>query len=752
MKKHFGLRLQSVILCLIILLSVPFYCGIAVSAEDIKIDSDVLEDAYTTTIPELQIGETIDPDKSYEYVESTLFKEAGQEMWNMTKRGDFTATAGQTVSGHSAVKLTTSSVNTTSEIYFWNDKASGGRTPFGPLFGSVETDGYNGISLWISKPKSNKATKINVFIGSMFRGYWPNSKVGFYTYSLSLPKGEFEGYVHLPFSGFVNTAGTVYNSSTKPNFIGFRYPTNQNYTAELYVGELSLYREGTAGKTDAGLINIGRGYELDADKEYMFYDAIDFNKADDAVWARGKNIGFTVETGITDSDFVPEGADSSVKLSTDGTGGYAELYYWNERNVTDRTTNGMLFGTRININYFDGLRLWLKAPENESYSTVTIILGRMGTGYWPSSAVGFFTYTVTIYGGFEGYVNIPFENFLNNQRTSIPVYDYNFIAFKYAESGKATDLYVSDLQIYGEKNSNAYNTKPVGVQLDTTKDYELLPSLTFADASQKMWNETKIAGMTVTPKITDAEYIPSKGKTSINIHTDGTVPSPNVYYWNEKNSDDRVSHGLLFGDVDCTEYEGIRFWLKIAPENTYSTLTMYLGQMGKGYWPNNATGFFEYVINIPDGGFEGYVNIPFALFENKKGEALYKELLNFLGFKYNEAGLKVTDFWISDLSLYRVAVSGQKPSDESIIIPGKDLQDAAGDIILADGTVTDDIGDKYSGELKKTEEMKTQSEKNKNSGFSIWWIVIPVIAVVALALIFFIFILIKKRKNGQAQL
>lgn len=746
MKKRFGYRLQAIAISLVMLLLVSLYGGMIASAEDIIIDSDVLEDSYVTKVPAPDMGEEIEPDKSYEYVESTLFKEAGQEMWNMTKRGDFTAVAHQKVSSHNTVKLSTSKANTTSELYFWNDKAAGGRSSFGPLFGSYESSKYDGISIWISKPKSNKADKINIFIGSMYRGYWPNSKVGFYTYSLSLPKGEFEGYVHLPFSGFVNTAGTVYDPATKPNFIGFRYPSNQNYIADLYVGELSLYREGNGGKCDAGLINIGRGYELDSDIEYMYRSATDFNASDDEIWARAKNIGFTVKTGITDKKYIPNGGKSSIKLSTDGSGGYAELYYWNEKNATDRTTNGILFSNKINMNYFEGIRFWIKVPETSGYSTVNLMLGRMSTGYWPSSKVGFYTYTVTVYGGYEGYINIPFKNFLNNNRTSLTPTDFNFIGFKYSESGLASELYISDLQVYGKKNANAYKTKQIGVQLDPTKKYEILPSLTFEDASQKMWDETKIAGMIATPRITDKAYIPSEGKTSVNIHTDGTVPSPNVYYWNEKNADDRISHGMLFGDVDCTEYEGIRFWLKIAPQNTYSTLTMYLGSMGKGYWPNNATGFFEYTIHIPDGGFEGYVNIPLSLFENKKGVTLSAKLLNFIGFKYNEAGLKVSDFWISDLSLYRVAVAGQTVADDSIIISGKDLQKENGDVVLPDGTVADEIGGKYTGKLKKPKKDTVSQNKNGIS-FGVLWIVIPSIILVVLAAVLVFFILKKRAKR-----
>lgn len=746
MKKRFGYRLQAIAISLVLLLLFSLYGGIIASAEDIIIDSDVLEDSYVTKVPAPDMGEEIDPDKSYEYVESTLFKEAGQEMWNMTKRGDFTAVAHQKVSGHNTVKLSTSKANTTSELYFWNDKAAGGRSSFGPLFGSYESSEYDGISIWISKPKSNKADKINIFIGSMYRGYWPNSKVGFYTYSVGLPRGEFEGYIHLPFNGFVNTAGTVYDPAAKPNFIGFRYPNNQNYTADLYVGELSLYRDGNGGKCDAGLINIGRGYELDSDTEYMYRSATDFNASDDVIWARAKNIGFTVKTGITDKKYIPNGGKSSIKLSTDGSGGYAELYYWNEKNATDRTTNGILFSNKINMNYFEGIRLWIKVPETSGYSTVNLMLGRMSTGYWPSSKVGFYTYTVTVYGGYEGYINIPFKNFLNNNRTSLTPTDFNFVGFKYSESGLASELYISDLQVYGKKNANAYTTKPIGVQLDETKKYELVNSFTFADASQKMWNESKIAGMIATPRITDKKYIPSEGKTSVNIHTDGTVPSPNVYYWNEKNSDDRISHGMLFGDVDCTQYEGIRFWLKIDAENTYSTLTMYLGSMGKGYWPNSATGFFEYTIHIPDGGFEGYVNIPLTHFENKKGVSLSAKLLNFIGFKYNEPGLKVSDFWISDLSLYRVAVGGQAAKDDSIIISGKDLQKENGDVVLPDGTVADEIGGKYTGILKKPK--KDTVSKNINGiSFGVLWIVIPIIVLVVLAAALIVSFILKKRSK-----
>lgn len=698
------------------------------------------------------VGAQIDKNKDYEIVNSTLFNEAGQEVWDLTKQGKISVTALQNKNNHRTVKLTTQEGAKGGEIYFWNEKAPAlpeekleGRTPFGKLFPGYDASEYEGIRIYLNKAETTQSVKIQVLFGKMSKGYWPSSSTGFFIYELQLPKKAFEGYAYLPFSEFVNAAGAKLNSAN-PNFIAFKYSVSYAETMDICVGELGLYRVGKDFVTDTGELNIGVGTGLKTNTEYLLYESLIFNNSTVKDWELAKLSGFQVTPNYTANGYYPKDAKNSIKLSSIGKSKYPEAFFWNDKYKDGSRPIGILFGTNINIDDFDGIRLWVKTDKSNPYALFTVMIG--SKAYYQSDAQGgYYSYNIVIDGGFEGYVNIPFENFVNLNGDSVEVKNFNFIAFKHGEGAYVeSDIYVADLNLYGLKANNTWTHKNIGVQLDENKKYELLESKIFADASQVMWEQTKVSGIKATAGITDSKYIPKEGKTSVNIHTTGERSSPEIYYWNEFSDGDRRTHGRFWGDTDCTKYDGVRFWIKIDENNTYSKLTVSLGQMFTGYWPKADVGFFSYDIVIPRGGFEGYVNIPFSYFVNNKGEVLNAEKLNFMVLKYNETGFKETDMWISDLIMYREARKEDKPADDSIIVDGSELQV---EHIRPDGTIDDTIGKTYI--IKDTATQENEADENKTpveTEFNLLWIIILAAAVLVLAVVgVLIVLIIKKRKN-----
>ncbi len=779
MKTTHCLKKATVILLTVIMLICPLYCGVTASAAGVKIDSDKLEDIMNPT--PFTVGEYVDPDKTYEFVESTLFNEAGQEVWGLAEiQTGVTVKANQQISGHNAVKITTDKEalpeSKSPYIYFWNravnaKNSSAQRSKIDALFASTDITQYEGIRIWMNKPETNKYSKIQISIGYLTSSVWIGNNE--YSYSLDLPTTDYEGYVYIPFSkikmgatplnvGMQYTNGSL-NQVRAINYIGFRY-SGQN-DSDIYFGELALYREGNRGIENSGKLRVGKGVQLDSSKEYVYLDALDFNKSTDEIWADAKISGITVKTGIT--DLRPSDAKSSIKLSTTATSNTPEVYYWNDKYTGGRRTYGSLFGSTTDLNDYEGVRFWLKAAD-DGYTTFTVMLGNMYTGYWPTvkeaespkvntKEANFYSYTIVVNDGFEGYVNIPFENFVDLLGRSLPIKDFNYIAFKVGDNYKqATDFYISNLQVYGLKKTveeGEKDGKTIGVLLDESKKYEIVPSLVFNDSTQALWDQSKIMGMEVTVGITDPAFVPKAGKKSVKLHTTGEKASPDIYYWNEYSlgTDGRRTHSKFWGSTDCTAYEGIRLWIKIPEDNTYSKLQIYLGQMYAGYWPSEKRGgFYAYQIEIPRGGYEGYINLPFDSFVNGLGQALEAKNINFIAFKYNESGFKVSDLYISDLSLYRVSLPTIDTAPDSEIISGDTFEVIP--VTKPDGTVVDDMGNEYNDTEKEKgdkDDEKDTDAKGEKGGFNALWIIIPV-GILLIAAIIFLVIFLKKKKEEKA--
>ena len=144
-----------------------------------------------------------------------------------------------------------------------------------------------------------------------------------------------------------------------------------------------------------------------------------------------------------------------------------------------------------------GIRVWVKTGENNPYSLITVMIG--SKPYYQSEAQGgYYSYNLVIYGGYEGYVNIPFKNFVNLKGESVEVKDFNYIAFKYGENAYVkSDIYLSDLQVYGFKENETFTQENVGIQIDPNKNYEIIESTLFSEAGQEVWDLTKNGKITV---------------------------------------------------------------------------------------------------------------------------------------------------------------------------------------------------------------------------------------------------------------
>ncbi|MBO5200501.1 MAG: hypothetical protein J6B93_04390 [Clostridia bacterium] len=764
MKSTFKIKLSALLLVVVMLLTGPLYCGTNAFAADSLVDTDIFEDYLKPAVP--TTGAQIDPNKSYEYVQSNFFNEAIKELWDMGKRGGFEAFTDIEMGNRTVTNLKYDGSTAGPFIYFWNDKlenyeAGGKRLAYAQLFPGTDPTQYDGLCFWISKPASNKNSKLVIQTGAAHAGYWPshNGKdENYFSYNVFLPSGDFEGYIYIPFEDIKTTHTQQVLNPTGLNFMGFRYTNANGKVSDLYIDDLCLYREGEGGTTSVGQPSTGKGVQLDSNKEYIYIDSVIFNNATAETWALAKKSCFDVTPGITDVH--PDGVKTSVKFHINPlkNSPYPEAYFMNASDPTKNAPIGALFGSGMDFSTYEGLRVWLKSDPNSPHTTFTISIGNMYVGwYGDSKSADFFSYNVVIYKGFEGYVYIPFDRFVNKDGVSIDANRrkaLSWIAFRGNDQLTLADntIYLADLSLYGVKGVAEEPDNTVGVQLDPNKKYELIPSLTFGDAVQKQWDETKKAGIIPTAGITDKEYTPDNGMSSVNLHTDGTVPYAELYYWYENDSTNRLPHSQLWHDITTKDFEGIRFWIKMDENNTYSKLSVMIGSMFTGYWPGE-TGFFSYDLNIPRGGYEGYVNIPFSAFVNKAGAAYDGHSPNFLAFKYNETAYKVTDVWISDLSIYREAVTVKPTVPGGTVIGGDKLQPT--EKPEADGTVTDDMGTDYNEDFFAGQNNGNSSQKPGDAqaeGFNWMLVIIPAAALLVLAAAFIIFfIILKKKKKGNAE-
>lgn len=667
MKNKFWIKLQAVVLCLAMLIGSFMLNSLMVWADDVFVDADDLDDNYFVPI-KASLGYEIDPNKDYEIVESTLFNEAGQEVWDLAKIGKIKVKAQQTVSGHSVVKFTTDSNSKGGEVFFHNEKSpelinnnksEGKRTSLGRLFPGYKATEYKGIRIYLNKAKTNQIVTLQVMSGYMFKGYYPSDSVGFYTYELRLPKKAFDGYIYLPFEDFKNKTGAQL-STDDPNFIAFKYAVSTPTETDIYVGELGLWREGDGGIKNTGNLNIGIGEELKSGGEYMFYTSRLFNKAKARDWADAKLSGFTATPEYTENGYYPNDAQGSLKLSTTAASANPEAFFWEQSPDGSSKSKGILFSKDINITDYDGIRIWVKAEANNPYSLVTLMIGTKAY-YQSEEKGGYYSYNLVIDDGFEGYVNIPFENFVNLKGESLPVDNFTYIAFKHAENAYVESyIYFSNLQVYGLKANDTFKDKQVGAKIDSSKKYEIVESTLFNKAGQEVWDLTKIGKITV-----NAQQSINKHK-AVKLTTSDSARGGEIYFWNEmspalpeENLDGRTPLGKLFTGYNATEYSGIRLYVNKGSTEQSITYQVLIGSMGKGYWPREKVGFFTYELRLPKGAFEGYVYLPFKDFVNLEGARPNMVSPNFIAFKYQLTSNEVIDTYFGELGLWREGKGGK---------------------------------------------------------------------------------------------
>ena len=325
----------------------------------------------------------------------------------------------------------------------------------------------------------------------------------------------------------------------------------------------------------------------------------------------------------------------------------------------------IIFSRDINISDYEGIRLWIKTDSSNPYTVTTVMLG--WKAYYQSDAVGgYYSYDIVIDGGFEGYINIPFENFVNLKGESVEVKDFNFIAFKQGEGAYAkSEIYYSDLKVYGLKEKNTYKEPTVGEKIDTSKDYEIVNSTLFNEAGQEVWDLTKQGKWQATALQNKANH------TVVKLTTVKDSKGGEIYFWNEKapalpeeKLEGRTPIGKLFPGIDASEYEGIRIYLNKAETTQSVNIQVMFGSMSKGYWPSSSTGFFTYELQLPKKSFEGYVYIPFEKLVNLKDASVNTANPNFVAFKYSLAYAEIIDTYIGELGLYKEGKGGIKDTGE----------------------------------------------------------------------------------------
>ncbi|MDD2361925.1 MAG: hypothetical protein PHH84_03055 [Oscillospiraceae bacterium] len=544
----------------------------------------------------------------YEYVESQFFNESSQQIWDLCKLegADTTVTAGITDPTHkpagvaSSIKLHSAGTASYPAVYFWNEKNTGGRIPHGNLFGTSKAIEYEGIRIWLQTDSTNFYSKIMIYIGDMYTGYWPSS---FYQYMYIVPEGGQNGYIDIPFASFVNGSGVALPVGDVLDFITIKLNDSaKKVETDVYIADLKLYRESdvtttstttttattttasaatttdttTSSALDATTTTTANTTTTDPQDKYEYLKSDLFNNATQEMWDKVKYEGTNtkVTAGITDSAHKPTGVASSFMYHTAGTTNYPGTYFWEEKAGGTRAPFGSLFGT-ANVADYEGIRLWLQTADSNQYKKIIICIGTMsGNSYWPSSTTGFYTYTLTIPdGGLDGYFNIPFYLFTNNLDESIPVGDtLHFVAFKYSDSSmRVSDTYFADLQLYREKG-NLPDDNNDDTDTEEPIIYEYLRSELFNDSTQGMWDKSKYEGEgnIVTAGITDAAHKPAGVDSSFKFHTTGSSFYPGVYFWEEKAGGQRAPFGNLFGTAKVSEYDGIRLWIQTADNNAFN--------------------------------------------------------------------------------------------------------------------------------------------------------------------------------------
>lgn len=104
-----------------------------------------------------------------------------------------------------------------------------------------------------------------------------------------------------------------------------------------------------------------------------------------------------------------------------------------------------------------------------------------------------------------------------------------------------------------------------------------------------------------------------------------------------------------------SDYDGLQLWLEIKPDaggGVPDELIFIFGNWTYGY-----RDMFEYHYAVPDGGYTGYIEMPFSEMINAypPNDKYYNaDLIDFIGFKVvSGATIQNADIYMADLSAYR---------------------------------------------------------------------------------------------------
>ena len=131
---------------------------------------------------------------------------------------------------------------------------------------------------------------------------------------------------------------------------------------------------------------------------------------------------------------------------------------------------------------------------------------------------------------YNGYVYLPFKEFVNSEGGSVNTSNPNFVAFKYQiASSDVIDTYFGELGLWREGDSGLKNTGKLniglGVELNSNKEYMYYDSLMFNKATAQDWATAKLSGFEATAQYKVKGYYPEDANSSLKLTTTGTSKS-----------------------------------------------------------------------------------------------------------------------------------------------------------------------------------------------------------------------------------
>ena len=217
---------------------------------------------------------------------------------------------------------------------------------------------------------------------------------------------------------------------------------------------------------------------------------------------------------------------------------------------------------------------------------------------------------------------------------------------------QATDTDTTPLNIY-----NGVDRKTLGSKEDVRMDYKPLPdieSITDAQIAKCMLSDGAVVTTT-----TDPAYKAKGAKAAIKMTVNKNKAAGQVIFAEKlkQKLPNGLDEAIVLDPVDgsLAGYDGIRYYVKVKrPEGKkYSELKLRFFFGSYSYYRS----MYEYTSTLPEGDFEGYIEVPFAEMNNGyKPEMLGASVGNiaYFAFNYNlEGNAEGLEIYVSDFQAYR---------------------------------------------------------------------------------------------------